>query len=428
MRFLRNPVVQFLAVGLLVFAGLLVTTSVLSSRAAAREAVTDARSRAWLLAHAVVEPALTDGLARVDPGAVDRFDRTVGARLEVTGVVRIKVWRSDGTIVYSDEPRLIGDRFPLGKEEAEILRDGGSEAEVTDLSKPENRFEHAPPGGLLEVYTRVETHDHTPLLFEVYFTTSDIETRKQQVFGPFQRITAGALVMVLLVATPMIWLLTRRLTRAGRERERLLRAAVTASEAERRRIARDLHDGVVQDLAGTAFSVSAVARSADLAPEARQDLQRAGASLRSSMRSLRSLLVEIHPPELHADGLAAALTDLVAPAQSAGIDATVVVTGVNDASDEVVALVWRVAQETVRNAIRHSGCHSLRVEVAGVGPHVALTVADDGRGFDPAPRRADDASGFGLQGLRSLADDGGGRLTVTSAPVEGTTVHLEVTR
>ena len=79
-------------------------------------------------------------------------------------------------------------------------------------------------------------------------------------FGPFRRIMLGSLLVLGALATLMIWGLSRRLHRAADERQRLLQAAIDASEAERRRIARDLHDGVVQDLAGTAFALSAAAR------------------------------------------------------------------------------------------------------------------------------------------------------------------------
>ena len=97
----------------------------------------------------------------------------------------------------------------------------------------------------------------------------------------------------------MLWVLTRRLTSAGEERERLLLSAVRASEAERRRIARDLHDGVVQDLAGTAFAISAVARAETTTNVSRTVLNNAAQSLRNGLRTLRSLLVEIHPPGLY---------------------------------------------------------------------------------------------------------------------------------
>ena len=151
---------------------------------------------------------------------------------------------------------------------------------------------------------------------------------------------------------------------------------------------------------------------------------RATTSLRSSLRSLRSLLVEIHPPDLRADGLGAALADLTAPATSAGVETEVEVEGVDDASHTSVALVWRVAQEAVRNAIRHAEASHLSVRVASAGRRLVLDVEDDGRGF--TPDEVTDPAHFGLRGLTGLVAEAGGTLEVLSAPGAGTTVHLEV--
>jgi two-component system, NarL family, sensor kinase len=398
-------------------------TSALADRAAAEEAVADARATTELLAHSVAEPAMPRGLVSGDPGAIDRFDREVLDRLLVDDVDRVKIWTADGRIVYSDETRLIDDVYPLGEEEREVLEHGTTEAEVSDLSRPENGFERT-SDGLLEVYTRIESPEGDPLLFEVYYSAEAIATRQQQVFGQFGPITLTALGMVVLVATGLLWALTRRLRRSAEDRERLLRAAVEASDAERVRIARDLHDGVVQDLAGASFAVSALARSADVPPSAQGGLESAGESLRTSLRALRSLMVEIYPPDLHADGLAAALDDLLAPAATAGVTATARVTGAEGASDDAVALVWRVAQEAVRNALRHSGAKNLTVTVDGAGGCLVLVVTDDGRGFDPGKRAG--ADHFGLRGLSSLITDAGGLLDVRSAPGAGTTIRLEV--
>ena len=103
---------------------------------------------------------------------------------------------------------------------------------------------------------------------------------------------------------------------------------------------------------------------------------------------------------------------------------TVAVNGVDDIDDSTAALVWRVAQEAVRNAIRHSGASTLSVVVDGDPLAVSLEVIDDGSGFDPAS--VTDPVHYGLRGLSSLVADAGARLTVTSAPGEGTTVRLEV--
>jgi signal transduction histidine kinase len=408
-------------VGLLLFVALAVTSDRLTDQAAEEEALGDARNTTYVLAHSVAEPSLVPGLVSGDPGAIDRFDREVLDRLLVDDVRRIKVWGGDGTIVWSDQTELIGERYALDEEELDILRTGGTDAELSDLSDPENRLESGATG-LVEVYTRVVAPDGTPLLFEAYYSTADIEADTQQVFGPFRRIMLGSLLVLGALATLMIWALSRRLRRAAGERQRLLQAAIDASEAERRRIARDLHDGVVQDLAGTAFALSAAAREAG--PVERATVADAAGSLRGSLRALRSLLVEIHPPDLDADGLAAALDDLVAPAAAAGMTAHVGVEGVAGAPDRAVRLVWRVAQEAVRNALRHSRGSRLDVLVERRGDRLVLVVRDDGVGIDEAVRP--DGEHLGLRGLAGLARDEGGRLDVASEPGYGTTVTLEV--
>ncbi len=421
-RVLRSPVAQFLVAGLVTLVVLVVVTGSLSGRAAREEALTDARASTEVLAHSVAEPAIPRGLVAGRAGAIDRYDREMLTRLVVGEVQRIKIWARDGTIVYSDEARLIGDRFDLGPEEAAIMEDGGSEAEVSDLARPENRYE--PRGtGLVEVYTRIEAPDGVPLLFEAYYSADDIEARRAEVIAPFRSITIGALVALVLVATPMLWVLTRRLTRAAAERERLLRSAADASDAERRRVARDLHDGVVQDLAGASFTVSALARETTDGVE-REALDGVGSSLRGILRSLRSLLVEIHPPRLFAGDLRAALDDLTAPAASSGVDVRVDVTGLGGVPDDAVALVWRVAQEAVRNALRHARAGRLDVVVRRAPTGIELEVTDDGVGFDPSADRAD--THYGLRGLDSLVQDHGGGLQVVSAPGRGTRVVLHV--
>jgi signal transduction histidine kinase len=360
-----------------------------------------------------------------DAGAIDRFDREVLDRLIVGDVQRIKIWRSDGTIVYSDETQLIGKRFALDDEQRSVLDTGDTEGGLSDLQRRENEFENQ-EGGLLEVYTRIESPEGQPLLFEAYYSVEAVKQRSAEVLTPFRRITAGALLALLLLGVPLLGVLTLRLTRASRARERLMQRAVESSEAERRRIARDLHDGVVQELAGTAFALSGTAREGSVPPELREELKGSSESLRRSLRQLRSLLVEIHPPGLNAAGLGAALEDLTSAAASSGIETDVSVTGVDGAPDHVVTLVWRVAQEAIRNAVRHAHASELRVEVRGDERQVRLTVQDDGVGFDPSSAVA--GRSYGLRGLQSLVEDGGGRVQVQSSPGDGTTVRMAVGR
>lgn len=175
MRALRrpwaNPLVQFLVATLLLFAATWWATGVFSERAARSEAVADARVTTDLLAHSVAEPAIPEGLVDSDPGAIDRFDREVLDRLMVRDVRRIKIWRGDGTVVYSDETQLIGRKFTLDDEQLQVLHSGATEGGVSDLRRQENKFE-TEEDGLLEVYTRIEAPGGEPLLFEAYYSVA----------------------------------------------------------------------------------------------------------------------------------------------------------------------------------------------------------------------------------------------------------------
>ncbi|MCF6379565.1 sensor histidine kinase [Nocardioides KLBMP 9356] len=413
---------QFLAAGFVTLVVVVLVTGALSRQAADEEAVADARAITQVLGRSVAQPAIPEGLVSGDAAAIDRLDRTVLDRLLVGDVRRIKIWGADGTILYSDRTELIGAVYPLGDDELEVIEDGGTDAELSDLGRPENRYERALGGDLLEVYTRVWSPEDEPLLFEAYFTADELSQQRSAILDRFLPITIGALAALVLLTTPLMLLLTRRLSRSSRERERLLEAAVRASDAERLRIARDLHDGVVQDLAGSSMALSTLAtRSSE---PMSSDLDEVGRSLRISMRALRSLLVEIYPPDLHTAGLAAAVQDLVAPLSGAGVRVDADVSGDEDASAAAVALVWRLAQEAVRNVARHARARRMSLTVRREEDHLVLEVVDDGVGFTPS-ERSDDA-GFGLRAAESLVREHGGTMEVESTPGSGTIVRVEV--
>ena len=422
MRWLKNPVVQFLATGLVTLVVVLVATSALSRSAADEEAIADARSLTWVLGTSVAQPAIPRGLVTGDAAAIDKLDRTALDRLLVGDVLRIKIWAADGTVLYSDQTELIGAVYPLDEDELEVMDEGGTDAELSDLRKPENRFERELGRDLLEVYTRIESPEGEPLLFEAYLGVDQIRESRAQVLDRFLPITIGSLLALVALSTPLVWLLSRRITRAAHERERLLEAAVRASDRERLRIARDLHDGVVQDLAGSSMALSTLAARTDGADG--EELESVGRSLRVSMRALRSLLVEIYPPDLHTAGIAAALDDLVAPLVATGVVVDVDVSGDEGAPGSAVALLWRVAQESVRNVARHAGATRMSVTVHRDGDSLVLEVVDDGSGFDPSSEPGNDH--FGLRAAESLVREHGGSLEVESAPGSGTMVRVEV--
>ncbi|MGI8902016.1 MAG: hypothetical protein ACR2HA_14025 [Nocardioides sp.] len=118
---------QLLGAGLVMLILVVFATGRLSSLAASREAIDDAVATTEVPSRSVAEPSLPPGLVDCDPRAVDRVDRTVLSRLLVDDVQRIKIWSADGTILYSDETRLIGERFNLGPAERAALRNGGQD-------------------------------------------------------------------------------------------------------------------------------------------------------------------------------------------------------------------------------------------------------------------------------------------------------------
>jgi two-component system, NarL family, sensor kinase len=424
-----RPVVQFSVAGLMAVVLLIIGAVWLSKKAATDEAISDARRMTQILGQSVAEPEISE--AMIDPNnpaqsaAIDRFDAITRHRLLVGDVLRVKIWNADGTIVYSDATPLIGQTFGLDGEERGVLEHGGTLAEVSNLSKPENIDERS-YGRLLEVYSQIWTPKGQPLLFEAYYSYDVVSQRSSDIQASFRPITVAGLVIFTLLIVPLVWNLARRLDKAAAERERLLTAAVEASAVERRRIARDLHDGVVQDLAGLSFAASAASRDLRDRPDLAARMESLGVGVRSSLRALRSLLVEIYPPELRTEGLAAALDDLVAPAIAAGIDVDLRVEDAQGADDDAIGLVWRTAQEAVRNAVRHGRPGHLRIAVTTTPESLILEVEDDGRGFDPSAVPRD--GHLGLRALRDLINEMGAELSIVSTPGSGTRLRMEVAR
>jgi signal transduction histidine kinase/translation initiation factor IF-1 len=418
---------QFAAAGVAALLVLITVGALALARLSRKEAVDNAKQVTQVLARAVVEPALSNDLATADPRARARLDRIVRQRILRGDVVRVKLWNAQGRIVYSDRRELVGARYPLsGDDSRALLGSGKVEAEVSDLSRPENRFERR-AGKLLEVYLPVTTPDGKRLLFETYQRYSAVTASGRQLWGQFAPALIGALLVFELVQLPLAWSLAKRLQRGQRDREGLLRRALDASDLERRRIASDLHDGAVQDLVAASYSLAAARDRVNGGDVAVGDaLDRAAATSRGAVRQLRSLLVEIYPPRLREAGLESVLADLVAPLEEGGIEASVEIDGEARLPDDVEALFFRTAQEGVRNAVEHADPKNLRVRVTSADRRAVLSVTDDGRGFTPDEALDRRSEGhFGLRLLADLAQDADAHFTIESAPGRGTTVRVE---
>ncbi len=418
---------QFAVAGLLALVVVGIGTAIAARRVGEREAITEARSTATARAEGLVAPALTEGILTSEPAALAAVDRVVELGVLDTSLVRVKIWAPSGTILYSDEARLIGTTYVLGDDEESALRTGAIVAEVSDLAKPENTFERS-FNRLLEVYLPIYTPGDQPVLFEAYFRYDAVERSGSQLWRSFAPIALGSLLLLELIQLPLAWSLATRLRDRQREREVLLQRALVASEVERRRIASDLHDGVVQDLAGVAYSLSAAARGPEVDPERAELLEGSAEAVREGIKALRSLLVELYPPNLEQEGLESAVADLLAGAAARGLITRLDTAAlVDDVPSAVAQLLYRAAQEALRNVLRHAEAHRVIVTLIARDGRASVAVADDGRGFDPAEARAAAAEGHvGLKGLEALVHADGGTMSIDSTPARGTTVTVEV--
>lgn len=207
------------------------------------------------------------------------------------------------------------------------------------------------------------------------------------------------------------------------ERERLEKQVLEAKDEEQRRFSRDLHDGLGQHLIGIEFRVSAL----------QQDLERAGSALAADAAELIALVKDasgqahklvrgVHPVPLRPDGLMLALQDLVNRLSRT------TKTRCSFECDEPVHLennplathLYRIAQEALTNAVKHSDAKTIHVELCNLGNTAELIVRDDGRGFDHGETTA---AGSGLNIMRHRARLINGSLNVESSRGGGTLVR-----
>jgi two-component system, NarL family, sensor kinase len=406
----------------LVLAGYLI-----GARLAERQVLADASRFSGLLANGLLGPRLTPALLAGDPTAVREFDRVISRRLVPhSSLRRVKVWSSEGRILYSDDRREIGLVFPLTASQQEVLRTGGTVAEISDLSDDEDMLEAQLEPRLLETYTGMQADDGQRLLFETYMGYDQIREQREAVFGTLALLAVGG---VALFAGFQLVLGRVNLRWVRRQQSRLDEQARVVSDRARQRLARDLHDGAVQDLVGASYLVAGGLQSirGQQLPETERLLAGAAESVRNGLQSLRSVMIEVYPNALDDRGLAAALDDLVEPLRARGlaVDVTVLLEGL--VSRETNEALYRGAQEAIRNVLHHARAAQAEIRVEASDGYAVLLVIDDGVGLPAGPVGSPDGH-LGLSALTDLAAERGGYLEVSSAPGHGTVVRMELPR
>ena len=205
---------------------------------------------------------------------------------------------------------------------------------------------------------------------------------------------------------------------------------ITAQDAERARIARDLHDDISQQLAVLSIALSAVKRRVNAMPDEGElqvgvaSIQRRAAALAESIRCLSH---DLHPDVLKHGGLAAALEAHCAEISRARpIAVTCTAEGDLDSIDSATAFcLYRIAQEALHNVVKHAGARHAEVRLRRTNSGQELIVADDGRGFDVA-ETWNSGKGLGLVSINERVRLAAGTLSVVTEMNKGTQMHVRL--
>lgn len=253
----------------------------------------------------------------------------------------------------------------------------------------------------------------------------------RSVLRPLDRLTAvmsdvdlrqpgSRLVEVAGPARPLVAGFNDMVERLEAERTASTTRALHAQEAERQRIAQELHDEVGQSLTAVLLGLK---QAVDLAPpEVAAELELVRETTRTSLEEVRRISQRLRPGVLTDLGLLTSLSSLASDltARTGIVVDRAFVPGLPALTPEVELVVYRVAQEALTNVARHSGARSVELALSRRGDRLVLGVSDDGAGG------ARPGSGAGIQGMTERAQMVGGRLEVRSHQGRGTEVVLEV--
>lgn len=207
----------------------------------------------------------------------------------------------------------------------------------------------------------------------------------------------------------------------------LLQRVITAQEDERRRVAIELHDGVIQNLVSAVFRLQLGAARLQSDPEeARRALLESQKIINQGIAEMRRIVSGLRPTMLDDLGLSAALRKYIRRVQEEaplGLKIELEEGEIPELTPEAETALFRICQEALHNVVKHSRCRVAKVSLGREGDEMLLRVEDDGVGFEFPPAQRKATRGFGLAGMRERAQSLGGTLRVLSAPGEGTVLE-----
>jgi signal transduction histidine kinase len=226
---------------------------------------------------------------------------------------------------------------------------------------------------------------------------------------------------------PLLALLASQATLAVRNARAYLHSEEVATQEERSRIAREIHDGVAQSLAFCAIKLDLVERQIQTQPqEAMQEVRAASSLLREQIREVRRSIFALRPIDLERFGLLETVRRYVLDfGEQNSLRAHLNIEGEVSLAPGDEAVIFRILQESLNNVAKHARAGSVEVTLHG-GAKVSMCVQDDGQGFDPAQvsGRVSSMGGLGLTQMRERIEARGGQYRVQSAPGQGTRVEV----
>ncbi len=411
-RFVWGSLLTVVAVGL--------TSVFVAHDIASDTALRDATLRGTTFARTVAGPLVSDAVRRGDRTATETLNSVLRSRLTDGSVAHIKVWDRSGRVLWSDQSDLIGRTFDFDSGVEVLFDTGEALGSVSDLDSPENVLEATTAEQLLEVYVGTEDADGTPILVETYWSMERIDSAQWALLKALIPLVLGGLVLFQLAMFPLAISLAGRVDRGLAERGRMVQHALSASELERHRIAAQLHDGVIQDLAGIGFALPSLASSIPPTSVAAHELlAQTRQIVLQDVDALRTMLTDLYPGSLGQGMLATAVDELVQRAGQSGLQIHARISTTPDEPLAVTRLIYRIIREAVQNVVKHAEATSATVVAGQDSGSYVVTVADDGQGFHQPAEKGH----FGLALLRQTLEEIDGSLELRAIPGAGTTLE-----
>ncbi|GBE25805.1 sensor histidine kinase LiaS [bacterium BMS3Bbin02] len=347
------------------------------------------------------------------PEALAILDNAVRLNLLGSDTLRVKLWLPDGTIIYSDEPALIGKRFGLSEDRIAAFN-GHARVEIPDLTVPENEYERDLPP-LRELYVPVFGESGSiEAVFEMYHLAEPIETTVENI----QRLVWASIVLgigLLTIFTASLILVNgRAIANRRRLAEQLFGELVRSQAEERTRVIGSLHDDIGQTLYRIHYGIEDLRSRVDEDDPVAGDLARIGDLVNEVDSSLRAELRSLQYGTGEELALGSALDELAEITEmETDLSVSVHVETECELSPPTRIALYRAAREAMTNVRKHSLASTVEIRVQRQGDHVRVHVVDDGVGII-------EDEGLGLTTTRERLEAIGGGLKVRTDRRGGT--------